>query len=71
MATTARFGLAVRVRFRDGRPTGAVEDFVAGWLTPDELIWGRPVGLVEAADGALLIADDGADLVWRVARATP
>jgi glucose/arabinose dehydrogenase len=56
----------VRVRFRDGRPTGEVTDFVAGWLTDDGAVWGRPVGLAQAADGAVLIADDGGSVIWRV-----
>ncbi len=44
------------------------EDFVTGWL-PDENsneVWGRPVGLLVAADGSLLIADDGGKKIWRV-----
>ncbi len=56
----------VRVRFREGHATGQVEDFVTGWLTANELIWGRPVGLLQTADGALLIVDDAADRIWRV-----
>ncbi len=44
------------------------ENFVSGWL-PDENsneVWGRPVGLLVAADGSLLIADDGGRKIWRV-----
>lgn len=44
------------------------ENFVSGWL-PDENsneVWGRPVGLLVAADGSLLIADDGGKKIWRV-----
>jgi glucose/arabinose dehydrogenase len=44
------------------------EDFVTGWL-PDENsneVWGRPVGLLVAADGSLLITDDGGKKIWRV-----
>lgn len=59
----------VRVRFKDGKPLeNAYEDFVSGWL-PDEnsnKVWGRPVGLLIAADGSLLITDDGAKKIWRV-----
>jgi glucose/arabinose dehydrogenase len=54
----------------DGRGA-AYEDFVTGWhlnagqrATPQ--VWGRPVGITPAADGALLIADDGAGVIWRV-----
>jgi glucose/arabinose dehydrogenase len=59
----------IRVRFKNGKLAGnSYEDFVSGWL-PDENsneVWGRPVGLLVAADGSLLITDDGADKVWRV-----
>ena len=59
----------VRIRFKDGKLIGnSFEDFVTGWL-PDENsneVWGRPVGLLVAADGSLLIADDGGRKVWRV-----
>ena len=51
----------VRVRFKDGKPVGGYEDFLTGWmLAPDNKnVWGRPVGLLVAGDGALLVSDDG------------
>src|SRR5205823_8198093 len=55
----------VRVRVQSGRPT-AIEDFVTGWQLADGPRRGRPVGPVVAADGALLIADDTGDRIWRV-----
>ena len=55
----------VRVRVQNGRPV-SVEDFVTGWQLPDGSRWGRPVGLVVAADGALLISDDSEGRIWRV-----
>ena len=59
----------VRIRFKNGRLVGnSFEDFVTGWL-PDENsndVWGRPVGLLVAADGSLLITDDGGRKIWRV-----
>ncbi|PYP16786.1 MAG: hypothetical protein DMD52_06785 [Gemmatimonadetes bacterium] len=55
----------VRVRVQSGRPTAA-QDFVTGWQLADGSRWGRPVGLLVAADGALLIADDTGDRIWRV-----
>jgi glucose/arabinose dehydrogenase len=58
----------IRVRFRDGKPVGGYEDFLAGW-SPDEdsrEVWGRPVGLLVMRDGSLLITDDGANKIWRV-----
>ena len=58
----------VKIPFRNGRPTGGYDDFVAGW-SPDEnsrRVWGRPVGLLVLPDGSLLLSDDGAGKIWRV-----
>ncbi|MEO8649869.1 MAG: sorbosone dehydrogenase family protein [Acidobacteriota bacterium] len=59
----------IRIPFKDGKLVGnSYEDFLTGWL-PDETsneVWGRPVGLLVAADGSLLITDDGANKIWRV-----
>ncbi|MDO7876163.1 PQQ-dependent sugar dehydrogenase [Hymenobacter sp. ASUV-10] len=54
----------------DGRGA-AYEDFVTGWQTNEgqpapPQVWGRPVGLLSAPDGSLLIAEDGQGIVWRV-----
>jgi glucose/arabinose dehydrogenase len=53
---------------KDGRPAGGYDDFITGWMVdPDsELVWGRPVGLAALPDGSLLVADDGARMIWRV-----
>ncbi|HEX8250759.1 MAG TPA: sorbosone dehydrogenase family protein [Pyrinomonadaceae bacterium] len=59
----------IRVRFQNGKLVGnGYEDFVTGWLPNENSneVWGRPVGLLVNADGALLIADDGAKKIWRV-----
>ena len=59
----------VRIRFKDGKLVGnSYEDFVSGWLPSENSneVWGRPVGLLVAADGSLLITDDGAKKIWRV-----
>ena len=59
----------VRVPFRDGRPAGPPEDFLSGFVARDDdekEAWGRPVGLLQMPDGALLISDDGGNRVWRV-----
>ncbi|MGZ4837626.1 MAG: PQQ-dependent sugar dehydrogenase [Terriglobales bacterium] len=58
----------VRVHFQGGKPAGGYDDFITGWrLSPDSTqVWGRPVGLLVLKDGSLLIADDGADKIWRV-----
>ena len=56
----------VYVPFADGRPSGPAQDLVTGFLTPDMHARGRPVGIAVDKSGALLIADDLADKVWRV-----
>jgi glucose/arabinose dehydrogenase len=63
----------VRVRFQDGKPVGGYEDFLTGWLlaSDNRNVWGRPVGLLVARDGALLVSDDGGRRIWRVSAASP
>ena len=58
----------VRMRFKNGKPAGGYEDFLTGWMLGEDRaeVWGRPVGLAVAKDGALLITDDGAGKIWRV-----
>ena len=55
-----------RVRFRDGVPTGAYEDFLTGFVVDQASVWGRPVGVAVAQDGALLVTEDGNGTIWRV-----
>ncbi len=59
------------VPFAQGRPTGAKLDFLTGFLGPDQQAFGRPVGVALDARGALLVADDVGNVVWRVAHASP
>jgi glucose/arabinose dehydrogenase len=55
------------VPFENGRPAGPPRDILTGFLAPDEKVsYGRPVGVAIAADGALLVADDVGDVIWRV-----
>lgn len=56
----------VYVPFKDGKPSGPPQDVVTGFLTPDDHAHGRPVGLGVDKAGALLIADDLGNVVWRV-----
>jgi len=58
----------VFVPFKAGKPTSGPEDFVTGWMISPERseVWGRPVGLLQLADGSLLVSDDGAGKIWRV-----
>lgn len=54
------------VPFRDGRPAGLPVDVLTGFLSEDGDALGRPVGTAFAKDGALLVADDVGNTVWRV-----
>jgi glucose/arabinose dehydrogenase len=56
----------VRIRLKDGVPTGEYEDFVTGFVINDSEVWGRPVGVTVARDGALLISEDGNGTIWRI-----
>lgn len=59
------------VPFADGRPSGPAEDFVTGFLNEEGQARGRPVGVAVDATGALLIADDAGNTVWRVTATPP
>jgi glucose/arabinose dehydrogenase len=61
----------VFVPFRDGRPAGEPIDFVSGFLADDSNTRGRPVGVTLDPRGALMVADDLSNTVWRVTRTTP
>lgn len=57
----------VFVPFENGLPSGPARDILSGFLAPDEKFsYGRPVGVTLAPDGALLMADDVGDVIWRV-----
>jgi glucose/arabinose dehydrogenase len=59
------------VPFKDGKPSGDPQPFLTG-LVPDPAksnVYGRPVGVTVAPDGALLVSDDSAGLVYRVTTA--
>ena len=59
----------VRLKLTNGVPDGSYEDFLTGFVVDDRGVWGRPVGVAVAKDGALLVTDDGSGIVWRVAYA--
>jgi len=56
----------IRILMKDGLPTGAYQDFVTGFVVDDHKVWGRPVGVAVAHDGALLISEDANGTIWRV-----
>lgn len=58
----------IYIPFTEGRPSGMPQDVVGGFLV-DGKVHGRPVGLAIDGTGALLIADDAGNTVWRVASA--
>ncbi len=58
------------VPFSGGQPKSAPLDVLTGFLSPQDRAWGRPVGVALDKEGALLVADDVGNVVWRV-RADP
>lgn len=58
----------VFVPFSNGRPSGEPVDFVTGFRTSEGKARGRPVGVTVDPSGALIVADDLANIVWRVTR---
>jgi glucose/arabinose dehydrogenase len=48
------------------RASGEYEDFLTGFVSPQGDVWGRPVGVTVAKDGALMVTDDGSNSIWRV-----
>jgi glucose/arabinose dehydrogenase len=56
----------VFVPFNNGKPNGMAQDVVTGFVNADDEAHGRPVGLAVDKFGALLIADDVGNTVWRV-----
>jgi len=59
----------VRIPFEDGEPVGPPEDFLTGFIVRDDEekeVWGRPVDVLQAADGSLLVSDDAGGRFFRV-----
>jgi glucose/arabinose dehydrogenase len=56
----------IRIRLKDGVPSGEYQDFITGFVVNDNDVWGRPVGVAVAHDGALLVSEDGNGTIWRV-----
>jgi glucose/arabinose dehydrogenase len=55
----------VRVRVAGGKPV-SVENFITGWQQSNGDRWGRPVDVLVAADGSVLISDDASGAIYRV-----
>jgi glucose/arabinose dehydrogenase len=60
----------VFIAFGDGRPVGYPEDVLTGFVDDEGNALGRPVGVAVDRAGALLVADDVGNTVWRVTPAT-
>ena len=56
----------VYVPFQNGHPSGPPQDLVTGFISDDGKTRGRPVGVALDHTGALLVADDVGNTVWRV-----
>jgi glucose/arabinose dehydrogenase len=58
----------VFVPFKNGKPSGPVEDFLTGFMTDPKSkeVWGRPVGLLVMNDGSLLLSEDGGNKLWKI-----
>lgn len=57
----------VFVPFTNGRPAGAPQDFLTGFLTgDDDKVHGRPVQIAFTHDGSMLVSDDASNTIWRV-----
>jgi glucose/arabinose dehydrogenase len=56
------------VPFANGKPSGPPEDFLTGFMLGEDKkeVWGRPVGLLQLADGSLLLSEDGNNKIWRI-----
>ena len=59
----------VFVPFRDGMPTGKPTDILTGFVDKNGDAMGRPVGVAVDKEGAVLVADDVGNVIWRVAPA--
>jgi glucose/arabinose dehydrogenase len=59
----------IYVPFANGKPSGPPQDVLTGFLSKDGQAYGRPVGVAVAKDGAILLADDVGNIVWRIAPA--
>jgi hypothetical protein len=57
----------VFVPFVGSKPSGKPIDVLTGFLSPDGKAYGRPVGVAMDKRGALLVADDVGNVIWRVA----
>ncbi|MGJ5815358.1 PQQ-dependent sugar dehydrogenase [Paludibaculum fermentans] len=58
----------VFIPFKNGKPSGPQEDFLSGFMSDpnSKEVWGRPVGVLPAKDGSLLVSEDGGNKLWKI-----
>jgi len=59
----------VEIPFVDGKPSGPPRDFLTGFIVRDDdvkEVWGRPVDVLQATDGSLLVSDDAGKRIFRI-----
>jgi len=61
----------VFVPFAGSKPSGKPIDVLTGFVSPDGKAYGRPVGVAIDKRGALLVADDVGNVIWRVSGQAP
>jgi len=54
------------IPFANGKPSGPPQDFLGGFVDSKDKAHGRPVGVAVDKEGALLVADDVGNTVWRI-----
>jgi len=54
------------IPFQNGQPSGQPQDVLTGFLSKNGDAFGRPVGVATDAQGAILVADDVGNVIWRV-----
>jgi glucose/arabinose dehydrogenase len=56
----------VAIPFKNGKATGEYVDFLTGFMTSAEDVWGRPVGVAVDQEGSLLVTEDASNTLWKV-----
>jgi glucose/arabinose dehydrogenase len=56
------------IPFKNGKPAGPLEDFLTGFIADKDKseVYGRPVGVAVTPEGAMLVADDVSNTIWRI-----
>ena len=54
------------VPMKDGKALGEYDDFMTGFVTESEDVWGRLVGVTVDKQGSLIVSDDAGNCLWRV-----